>query len=212
MHHLVNRTAIQLLSQNHRIRDKMLHACAPWGATCTAKQGRIVDAKLYFWTAFQFFFIQMGPGPTHPLPNNFWIFGIFLTLQNPLVTFETRQYPTCLSRTVHFGRRKFRPLNCTISCYYVARKVGRKVGTNANSALIRYYLPRLKLSSSTLALARERTPSYVKDNIKMDEKQLVQVGSFGFSGAIIPALVSLYDEARASTGLTAARMAKSKLP
>ena len=28
---------------------------------------------------------------------------------------------------------------------------------SANSALIRYYLPRLKLSSSTLALARERT-------------------------------------------------------
>ena len=46
-------------------------------------------------------------------------------------------------------------LNCTISCYYVARKVD----TSANSALIRYYLPRLKLSSSTLALARERTPS-----------------------------------------------------
>ena len=46
-------------------------------------------------------------------------------------------------------------LNCTISCYYVERKVG----TRANSALIRYYLPRLKLSSSILALARERTPS-----------------------------------------------------
>ena len=26
----------------------------------------------------------MGPGPTHPLPNYFWIFGIFLTLQSPL--------------------------------------------------------------------------------------------------------------------------------
>ena len=35
-------------------------------------------------------------------------------------------------------------------------------GTSANSALIRYYLPRLKLSSSTLALARERTPSTKK--------------------------------------------------
>ena len=29
------------------------------------------------------------------------------------------------------------------------RKFARKVGTSANSALIRYYLPRLKLSSST---------------------------------------------------------------
>ena len=31
------------------------------------------------------------------------------------------------------------------------RQLARKVGTSANSALIRYYLPRLKLSSSTLA-------------------------------------------------------------
>ena len=29
------------------------------------------------------------------------------------------------------------------------RQFARKVGTSANSALIRYYLPRLKLSSST---------------------------------------------------------------
>ena len=35
------------------------------------------DAKLYFWTIFQFFFIQMGPGPTHPLPNYFWNFFNF---------------------------------------------------------------------------------------------------------------------------------------
>ena len=41
------------------------------GANCT-------DAKLYFWTIFQFFFIiQMGPGPTHPLPNYFWNFFNF---------------------------------------------------------------------------------------------------------------------------------------
>ena len=26
---------------------------------------------------------------------------------------------TCLSRTVHFGKYEFRPLNCIISCYYV---------------------------------------------------------------------------------------------
>ena len=42
------------------------------------------------------------------------------------------------------------------------RQFARKVGTSANSALIRYYLPRLKLSSSTIALARERTPSIHK--------------------------------------------------
>ena len=50
------------------------------GVNCT-------DVKLYFWTIFQILLkIQMGPGPTtHPLPNYFWIFGIFLTLQSPLV-------------------------------------------------------------------------------------------------------------------------------
>ena len=74
---------------------------------------------------------------------------------------------TCLSRTVHFGRWSFRPLNCTISCYYVARKVG----TSANSALIRYYVPRLKLSSSTLALARDRTPSRIKNTVLKKLKQ-----------------------------------------
>ena len=42
------------------------------------------------------------------------------------------------------------------------RQFARKVGASANSALIRYYLPRLKLSSSTIALARERTPSIHK--------------------------------------------------
>ena len=50
------------------------------GANCT-------EAKLYFWTIFQFFFMQMGPGSTHPLPNSFFIFGIFLTLQSPLLAF-----------------------------------------------------------------------------------------------------------------------------
>ena len=35
------------------------------------------------------FSIQNGPGPTHPLPNVPWMFGIFLTLQHPL------QHPGC---------------------------------------------------------------------------------------------------------------------
>ena len=34
----------------------------------------------------------MGPGPTHPLPNYFWIFGIFLTLQSPLQTSNNNKY------------------------------------------------------------------------------------------------------------------------
>ena len=39
----------------------------------------------------------MGPGPTHPVPNYFWIFWIFLTLQSPLGltdgTFSTANRP-----------------------------------------------------------------------------------------------------------------------
>ena len=41
------------------------------------------------------------------------------------------------------------------------RQFARNVGTSANSALIRYYLPRLKLSS-----ARERTPSVPNINLR----------------------------------------------
>ena len=78
MRHLVNRTAIHVLSQNHRIRDKMLHPCTSRGATCTAKQGRIVQTQNIIFGRFSnFFFIQMGPGPTHPLPNYFWNFFNF---------------------------------------------------------------------------------------------------------------------------------------
>ena len=33
----------------------------------------------------------MGPGPTHPLPNYFWIFGIFLTLQSPLGALQSQK-------------------------------------------------------------------------------------------------------------------------
>ena len=66
MHHLVNRTAI--LSQNHRIREKMLHACTPWGATCTTKQGRIVQTQNFIFGQFSnFFFLSkwdLDP-PTH---------------------------------------------------------------------------------------------------------------------------------------------------
>ena len=48
-------------------------------------RGKLYRRKTLFLDDFPiFFFIQMGPGPTHPLPNYFWIFGIFLTLQSPL--------------------------------------------------------------------------------------------------------------------------------
>ena len=49
-------------------------------------RGELYRRKTLFLDDFPiFFFIQMGPGPTHPHPNYFWIFGIFLTLQSPLL-------------------------------------------------------------------------------------------------------------------------------
>ena len=42
-------------------------------------------------------------------------------------------------------------LDCSTALFQVPmyKQFARKVGTTANSAIIRYYLPRLKLSSST---------------------------------------------------------------
>ena len=87
MRHLVNRTAIHVLSQNHRIRDKMLHACTSRGATCTAKQGRIVDAKLYFWKFFQFFFYPNGTWTHPPTSKLFLDFWNFFNFAKPLRTY-----------------------------------------------------------------------------------------------------------------------------
>ena len=68
MRYLVNRTAIHVLSQNHRIRDKMLHACTSRGATCTVKQGRIVQTQNFIFGRFSNFFLlskwDLDP-PTH---------------------------------------------------------------------------------------------------------------------------------------------------
>ena len=40
------------------------------------------DAKLYFWTILQFFFIRMGPGP--PTSNFFGDFLNFFNFAKPL--------------------------------------------------------------------------------------------------------------------------------
>ena len=68
MRYLVNRTAIHVLSQNHRIRDKMLHACTSRGATCTVKQGRIVQTQNFIFGRFSNFVLlskwDLDP-PTH---------------------------------------------------------------------------------------------------------------------------------------------------
>ena len=83
MRHLVNRTAIHVLLQNHRIRDKMLNACTSRGAMCTAKQGRTVQMQNFIFGRFSNFFF-LSKWDLDP-PTHFQIiFGIFLTLQSPL--------------------------------------------------------------------------------------------------------------------------------
>ena len=121
MHHLVNRTAI--LSQHHRIRDKNA-ACMhiTWHHVHRQAGGNCTDANFYFWTIFQlFFFIQMRPGPTHQLPNIFWIFGNFLTLQSPLGH----------SISYNHEKNKFQTLNAVFSVITIfGKKVNRSPEVN----------------------------------------------------------------------------------
>ena len=90
------------------------------------------------------------------------------------MTFETRHqrvYRAFETRQQRVYRGPFisedRNFDLSTALFHVTmhRQFARKVGTSANSALIRYYLPCLKLSSSTLALARERTPSSLHFNL-----------------------------------------------
>ena len=78
--------------------------------------------------------------------------------------FETRQQRVYLGPFISEDRN----FDLSTALFHVTmyRQFARKVGTSANSVLIRYYLPRLKLSSSTLALARERTPSCLNVSFK----------------------------------------------
>ena len=75
-------------------------------------QGERTDAKLCFWTIFQFFY--PNETCTHP-PTSifFWIFEMFLTLQSPLVMSPTR--PRQLAR-----RRLAEAVSVVqySSCYY----------------------------------------------------------------------------------------------
>ena len=85
MCHLVKRTAI--LSQNHRIRDKMLPACTSRGATCTAKQGElfVVQTQNFIFGRFSNFFFYPNETLTHPPTSNFfWIFGKKINFAKPL--------------------------------------------------------------------------------------------------------------------------------
>ena len=63
--------------------------------------------------------------------------------------FETRQLPVRVYRGPFISEDRSFDLSTALFHVTVYRQFARKVGTSANSALIRYYLPRLKLSSST---------------------------------------------------------------
>ena len=64
-----------------------------------------------------------------------------------LVTFETRQ--PRVYRAPFISEDSNFDLSTALFHVTMYRQFARKVGTSANSALIRYYLPRLKLSSLT---------------------------------------------------------------
>ena len=74
----------------HKITEYGIKCCMHAHLEAPPSRGELYRCKTLFLDNFPiFFFIQMGPGPTHPLPNYFWIFWIFLTLQSPLeMTFK----------------------------------------------------------------------------------------------------------------------------
>ena len=96
-------------SDGGRIRGVLLyyHKITEYGIKCSMhahleaprapqSRGELYRCKTLFLDNFPiFFFIQMGPGPTHPLPNYFWIFGIFLTLQSPLIANNKNENKYC---------------------------------------------------------------------------------------------------------------------
>ena len=85
----------------------------------------------------------------------FCLSPISLTFLNSLVSFyrafETRQLPVRVYRGPFISEDRSFDLSTALFHVTMYRQFARKVGTSANSALIRYNLPRLKLSSSTLA-------------------------------------------------------------
>ena len=83
---LVNRTAIHVLSQNHRIRDKMPHACTSRGTTCTAKQGRIVQTQNFIFGRFSNYFFYPNGTWTHPPTSKLFLdFLNFFNFAKPLI-------------------------------------------------------------------------------------------------------------------------------
>ena len=88
----------------HKITEYEIKCCmyTHHGAPrAPSSRGELYRHKTLFLDDFPIFFIiQMGPGPTHALPNYFWIFGIFLTLQSPLLSSFRRtflQFPGSLA-------------------------------------------------------------------------------------------------------------------
>ena len=111
MRYLVNRTAIHVLSQNHRIRDKMLHACTSRGATCTIKQGRIVQTQNFIFGRFSNFFFYYPNGTwTHPPTSKLFLdFWNCFNFAKPLRQKQNFKYKKIMNSTVspscRFGMR-----------------------------------------------------------------------------------------------------------
>ena len=89
----------QCYSDGGRIRGVLLyyHKITEYGIKCCmhvhleapraspSSPGRIGQMQNFIFGQFSnVFCIQMGPGPTHPLPNNFWIFGKKINFAKPL--------------------------------------------------------------------------------------------------------------------------------
>ena len=74
-----------------------------------------------------------------------------------MLKFQVDESPLVYRATVVSDDSNF-DLSTALFHVTMYRQFARKVGTSANSALIRYYLPRLNCLAR-LALARERTPS-----------------------------------------------------
>ena len=89
MRHLVNRTAIHALSQNHRIRDKMLHAAEMHAHHVAPRappsRGELYRRKTLFLDDFPIFFFYPNGTWTHPPTSKLFLdFWNFFNFAKPL--------------------------------------------------------------------------------------------------------------------------------
>ena len=91
------------------------------GANCT-------DAKLYFWTIFQFLFYPNGT--THPLTNYVWIFGFFFIFAKPLRSAGSALLCVPRHNLERYGRRSF---SCAGPVLWNSLPEGMRLAESLNS-------------------------------------------------------------------------------